>query len=49
LPAAARKRYAALLEVPDSITADMTTFTRDPAPIETRREEVARAIERLAK
>jgi hypothetical protein len=49
LPAAERQRYAALLEVPEDITADMTTFTKDPAPIEVRREEVAKAIERLAK
>jgi hypothetical protein len=37
--------YAALLEVPPEITRDMTTFTRDPAPIERRRHEIARAIE----
>jgi hypothetical protein len=39
--------YTALLEVPAAITTDLTTFTRDPAPIEQRREELARAIERL--
>jgi len=45
---AQRARCAALLEVPDTITADLTHFTTDPAPIEARREEVARAIEELA-
>ena len=40
--------YSALLEVPAAITTDLTTFTRDPAPIEQRREEIARAIERLS-
>ena len=42
-----RQRYEALLEVPDAITADLTHFTTDPAPIEARREALARAIERL--
>jgi hypothetical protein len=41
------ERYAALLTVPESITADMTTFTKDPAPIEARRDEIARAIVEL--
>lgn len=36
-----------LLEVPDEITTDLTHFTRDPAPIERRRREIARAIESL--
>ena len=40
-------RYTGLLEVPEVITKDMTTFTKDPAPIEARREEIAEAIERL--
>ena len=48
LPEAERKRLQALLEVPPDITADMTTFTKDPAPIEARRHAVARAIEALA-
>lgn len=39
--------YSALLKVPADITSDLTTFTCDPAPIEQRREEIARAIERL--
>ena len=40
-------RYTALLEVPTAITTNLTTFTRDPAPIERRREEIAHAIEQL--
>ncbi len=39
--------YRALLDVPDAITSTMTQFTIDPAPIEQRRDAVARAIERL--
>jgi len=42
-------KYAALLDVPADITSDMTTFTKDPAPIERRRDEVARAIVALSK
>ena len=44
-----RQRFEALLEVPEAIAKDMTTFTTDPAPIEKRRQEVARAIEELGK
>jgi hypothetical protein len=44
-----QKEYAGLLEVPEEITSDMTTFTKDPAPIEKRRDQVARAIEELSK
>ncbi len=47
LPAEQHKTYRALLDVPKSITTNMTTFTRDPAPIEQRRHAVARAIEKL--
>ena len=39
--------FRTLLEVPAEITASMTEFTIDPAPIEKRREAIARAIERL--
>jgi hypothetical protein len=39
--------WAPLLEVPGDITQSMTEFTKDPAPIEKRREEVARAIEQM--
>jgi hypothetical protein len=49
LPEADRAPYKALLDVPTSITADLTHFTSDPAPIEERREAVARAIEALQK
>ncbi len=41
--------YRHLLEVPDAITASMTEFTWDPAPIEAHREAVARAIVELGK
>jgi len=41
------KKYTALLEVPESITKDMTHFTKDPAPIEAYRDRLARAIARL--
>jgi len=44
-----QENYAGLLEVPEDITSDMTTFTKDPAPIETRRDRIARAIGRLNK
>ena len=44
---AERRRYRALLEVPETIARDMTTFTKDPRPIEDRRHEIARAIEAL--
>jgi len=49
LTAGQHQDYAALLEVPKAITRDMTTFTKDPAPIEVRRDQVARAIVRLNK
>ncbi len=38
------KEYTALLDIPESITTDMKTFTKDPAPIEARRDRIARAI-----
>jgi hypothetical protein len=38
-----------LLKVPAEITADMTHFTTDPAPIEQRRAHIAHAIERLTR
>lgn len=49
LSAQERADYEALLTVPPEITASMTEFTKDPAPIERRREAVARAIERLSR
>ena len=47
LTAQQRREYAALLEVPEDITKNMTSFTSDPAPVEARRHAVARAIELL--
>jgi len=47
LTAQQSKQYTALLEVPEEITTDMTTFTKDPAPIEIRRDRIARAIAEL--
>jgi len=47
LPPGEIEKYEALLEVPESITRDMTTFTTDPTPIYARRAEIAEAIERL--
>jgi len=49
LSEAARARYAKLLAVPASVTGGMTEFTRTPAPIEARRHEIARAIEKLSR
>jgi hypothetical protein len=49
LEARQRADFTALLEVPAEITKDMTTFTKDPGPIERRREAIARAIEALSK
>lgn len=45
--AAEAAAYRELLQVPKSISASLTDFTWDPAPIEVRREAVARAIESL--
>ena len=42
-----RQRLEKLLEVPPAITSDMTTFTKDPQPIEERRHAIAEAIESL--
>lgn len=44
-----RKTFTALLQVPPEITTDMTTFTKDPAPIERRRHQIAQAIAELEK
>ena len=41
------QQYEALLTVPESITRDMTSFTKHPGPIYSRRAEIARAIEQL--
>ena len=44
-----QNQLAALLNVPEIITKDMTRFTTDPAPIENHRDALARAIEILNK
>jgi len=41
------QEYEKLLEVPENITKSMTEFTPDGGPIETRRHQIARAIEEL--
>jgi len=42
-----RKEMKDLLTVPPYVSKDLTTFTKDPAPIAARRLQVARAIEEL--
>lgn len=42
-----RDRLSALLAVPPEITASLTQFTTDPAPIEARRRQIAEALESL--
>lgn len=42
------RQLEALLEVPPSITSDMTTFVTDPAPLYARRAAIAQAIESLS-
>jgi hypothetical protein len=42
-----RTQFNALLDVPEDIAADLKRFTRDPAPIEARRAQLAKAIEKL--
>ena len=49
LSAGRKQKYVALLEVPEDITSDMTTFTKNPAPIEARRDWIAQAISELSK
>ena len=49
LAAEQMEQYESLLNVPDSITGDMTTFTTDPRPIYKRRTAVAEAIVELSK
>ena len=47
IPAQERGIYEGLLDVPDSVSKNLTEFTRDPAPLEARRDAIARAIEKL--
>jgi len=48
LSAQRTQQLKALLDVPEAITADATTFTKDPALIEARRDQIATAIEALS-
>jgi hypothetical protein len=48
LPAAEVARFEALLQVPASISASLTSYTRDPAPLEAQRRQIAEAITQLA-
>lgn len=43
------RRAEKLLEVPPEITSDLRTYTKDPAPVEARRKEIAQTIERLSR
>jgi hypothetical protein len=43
------QKYESLLKVPEEITKDMTNFTKDPAPIEKQRDQIAQAIAKLNK
>lgn len=38
-------KYSQLLDVPESISRDLTHFTTDPTPIENQRHKIAQAIE----
>ena len=49
LPAARHAEYEALLTVPPEVSASLTSFTHDPAPMECHRERLARAIEDVLK
>ena len=48
IPPNERGTYEELLEVPSDISRSMTEFTKDPAPLEARRDAIARAIVRLS-
>lgn len=47
IPVDKRGIYEGMLEVPDNISKSLTEFTKDPAPIEARRDAIARAIVEL--
>lgn len=47
LATAKRAEFEKLLEVPPEISADVTHWTKSPAPIATQREAIARAIESM--
>ena len=42
-----RRRIERLLQVPESVSRDVTHYTYDPAPLEDHRHRLARAIEEL--
>jgi succinate dehydrogenase flavin-adding protein (antitoxin of CptAB toxin-antitoxin module) len=42
-----RRRYEALLEVPDQVSRSLTDFSDNPAALEKHRERLAEAIEDL--
>jgi hypothetical protein len=44
-----RENLTALLTVPTDVSASLTSFTTDPAPMETHRDKLARAIVMLLK
>lgn len=44
-----RKEFESLLLVPDTISKDLTTYSRDPQFIESRREDISAALERLTR
>jgi hypothetical protein len=47
IPPAEVAEYEAVLVVPSTISESLTEWTKDPAPIDARRQEIARAIEEL--
>ena len=47
LSPARQKKIAALLAVPETITKDLKTYTKNPAPIEKRPDEITHTIESL--
>ncbi len=49
LDADTRRRAEALLTVPQTVTVDLTHFTRDPAPLEAHRRLLGQAITDLAR
>lgn len=43
-----QRKYARLLEVPEKITSDLRTYSKDPAHIEVHRQKLAETIEKLS-
>ena len=44
-----KAKYEPLLAVPEAVTKSMTDFATDPAPIESHRVKIARALEALGR